>query len=162
MRTVKLIAAIDGKRGLANNHGIPWQGKIPADTEYYRNKLRTGTILMGYGTYQEIRRPYYGKTNYVATKNSVALRPGFSPVHDARDFLTKTEGEIWNIGGAGLFASTIDLADELYLTRLGGDFHCTKFFPEFENKFVLVSASEPLAQNGITFHFEVWKRRQSL
>ncbi|MBI1857353.1 dihydrofolate reductase [Candidatus Saccharibacteria bacterium] len=212
---IRFIAAIDDKRGIANDHGIPWQGKIPSDVRYYRDKLRTATILMGYGLYQELTKPYPGVSNYVATyEQNEVLKSGFEPVYDARRFLLdlpkapptpdqlisadsglssldvakatspsvkplsaradlpwerailrkssleNTQGDVWNIGGAVLFASTFDMADELYLTRLQGDFGCTKFFPEFEDKFERTSSGEPITENDITFHFEVWKRKK--
>jgi dihydrofolate reductase len=65
---------------------------------------------------------------------------------------------VWNLGGALLFASTFDMADELYITQLEGNFGCTKFFPAYKDDFYLVSQSEPVTENNITFRFEVWKR----
>ncbi len=117
---------------------------------------------MGYGVYKEMKRPYeneYG-VNYVATRNrGENLKEGFKPVYDARQFLEEHKSEeVWNVGGAILFASTMDIADELYLTRIGGDFGCTKFFPDFENDFERVSRSEPVTESGITMYFEVWQR----
>lgn len=158
---IRFIAAIDSRNGIADEHGIPWQGRIPTDVKYYREKLKTGTILMGYGLYKELSDPYPGEINYVATLDKQEkLRAGFEPVYDAREFLEKHKTEdIWNAGGALLFQSTIDLADELYLTRLDQDFNCTKFFPDFEADFARVSQSDPHTENGITFVFEVWARK---
>jgi dihydrofolate reductase len=156
---IRFIAAIDSKNGIADEHGIPWQGKIPSDVKYYRDKVKGGTILMGYGLYKEISNPYPGGTNYVATsKTDERLREGFQPVPDARKFLEEAKGDVWNLGGAGLFASTFDFADELYITQLDGDFNCTKFFPQFKEQFQLVSSSDPITENNITFRFQVWKR----
>ena len=151
------VAALDEKRGLANDHGIPWQGKIPADAKHFRAEIDGGIILMGYGTYLEMPAPYPGR-NLVASTHSVQLRPGFELVTDARDFLQHTPDDVWVFGGAGLFASTFDLVTDLHLTQLEGDFHCTKFFPEFKKAFRLTSHSEPITENGITFRFETWQR----
>lgn len=158
---IRFIAAIDSKRGIADEHGIPWQGKIPSDVHYYHGKIKAmpGTMLMGYGLYKELSKPYEGGTNYVAIKDQAEpLRDGFEPVTDAVEFLKNVQGDAWNLGGALLFQSTFELADELYLTKLGGDFGCTKFFPEYEDKFEQVSQSDPITENGITFRFTVWKR----
>jgi dihydrofolate reductase len=156
---IRFIAAIDNKRGIANDHGLPWQGRLPSDVEYYHDKIKNGTLLMGYGLYKELSKPYPGGVNYVAVGESdETLREGFAPVHDAREFFTQTNGDIWNLGGALLFESTLDLADELYITQLEGDFQCTKFFPSFEKDFLRISQGEPITENGITFRFEVWKR----
>ena len=157
---IRAIVAIDEKRGLADDHGIPWQGKLPTDVNYYREKVKTGTLLMGYGLYKELTRPYPGGINYVATSNhDEKLHEGFEPVYDAREFLKNCNGDAWNLGGAGIITSTFDLIDELYITQLEGDFHCTKFFPEYKDKFELVSETEPQTENGITFRFTVWKRK---
>lgn len=156
---IKFIAAIDSKRGMANEENIPWLGKIPSDTAYYRQKIEDGIILMGYGTYKVISKPYHGRVNYVATNSDEPLREGFEPVKDARAFLQQATGDVWNLGGPGLFASTIDLADELYLTHIEGDFNCTKFFPPYEDEFTLADKSQPITENGITFYFAQYVRR---
>lgn len=157
---IRMIAAVDSKLGIANDHGIPWQGKVPTDVKYYETKIRNGIKLMGYGLYKELTKPMPEGVNYVAILDKQEkLKPGFEPVYDAREFLKNTKGDIWNLGGALLFASTLDLADELYLTRLDHDFKCTKFFPEFEKDFKLAEQSEPVTENGITLKFEKWVRR---
>ncbi len=155
---IRFIAAIDSKNGLAGEHGIPWQGKIPSDVKYFRDKTLKSTVLMGYGTYAEFRKPLPGRRNLVATSKAGPLLPGFEAVNNARGFLAAANSGIWVIGGAGLFASTLDLADELYLTRVEGDFHCTKFFPAFKSKFKLISSSEHHTENGTNFHFEIWQK----
>lgn len=159
---IRFIAALDDKRGIANDHGIPWQGKVPGDIRYYHDKIKNGTLLMGYGLYKELSKPYPGGVNYVAMRNKdISLKSGFEKVDDARAFLKAQTEDVWNLGGALLFESTLDLADELYLTQLEGDFGCTKFFPEYKNDFFLKSHSEPLTENGITYYFEVWKRKET-
>lgn len=154
---IRAIVAIDEKRGMANDTGIPWD--LPSDRQYFRDHTESGVIVMGYGTYKEFKAPFHSRTNYIATSQDVSLKPGFEPIHDARAFLQQQQEDTWVIGGAGLLATTLDLIDELYITQLKGDFNCTKFFPEYKNEFVLVTQSEPHTQNGITFCFEVWKRK---
>jgi dihydrofolate reductase len=159
---IRCIAALDNKNGIADEHGIPWRGKLPTDVAYYRTKITEGgdDILMGYVLYQELSHAYPGQNNYVASRNHTEpLRPGFTPVQDAHKFLETTTTDVWNIGGAALFASTIDLADELYLTRIEADFQCTKFFPGFGDDFELIDRGPDQTENGLTFHFEIWKRK---
>ncbi len=158
---IRFIAALDEKLGIADEHGIPWHGKVPSDVHYYHAKVKNDVKLMGYGLYKELSKPLPEGINYVATRNrNEELKEGFKPVYDARAFLQKADSDVWNLGGALLFESTLDLADELYLTRLEDDFNCTKFFPKFDQDFQLASRSEPVIENGITYRFEVWKRKQ--
>jgi dihydrofolate reductase len=156
---IHFIAAIDSKSGMAGEHGIPWQGKIPNEVKYFREKTEGSTILMGYGTYVEFKSPLPNRRNVVASSKTEALKPGFELTPDARQFIQSASEDVWVIGGGGLFSQTLDLADELYLTRINGDFNCSKFFPEFESKFDLRSRSEPQTENAITYYFEIWQRK---
>lgn len=156
---IRFIAAIDSKRGLANDHGIPWQGQLPTDVKHFRDSTLHGNVMMGYGWYQEQKLPLPDRRNLVAFPDQEEMRPGFEQIKDARSFLQNTTDDIWVGGGALLFTDTLDLADELHLTLINKDFSCTKFFPEYEQSFELVSKSEPREENGISFVFTVWKRK---
>jgi dihydrofolate reductase len=157
---IRLIAAVDSKLGVADDHGIPWQGKIPTDTQYFNDQTSDGIILMGYRTYQEFDKPLHDRVNFVVTRpDSPELRSGFEGVADLTSFLhDHTQELVWVIGGAGLFAASLDAADELYITQLDADFHCTKFFPSFSNNFVMLSSLGPHEESGISFLFEIWQR----
>lgn len=156
---IKAIAAMDDRQGLADDHGIPWQGQIPTEVRHFRDLTMGGVMLMGYPTYEEFEHPLPGRRSLVASRDKRQLRPGFELVSDALEFLKLATENIWVIGGAGLFASTIDLIDELHLTHLKGDFHCTKFFPPFKDDFELVDEAEPITENGITFTFCTYRRK---
>jgi dihydrofolate reductase len=155
---IRFMAAIDQKRGIADDHGIPWHGKLPTDIQYYHEKIKGFDTIMGYGMYIELSKPLVNPMNYVASQHGTQLRDGFVLVEDAHKFIEDFPKDIWVLGGAGLFASTIDLADELYLTKIDADFNCTKFFPAYEHDFTLVSQTPPQVENGLTFSFTVYKR----
>lgn len=154
---IRGLVAIDSQRGMADEHNIPWD--IPGDRRFFVEQLQTGLVLMGYGTYLMLHQPFGLKANYVATRRHKKLKSGFLAVSNARTFLAKNKNkQIWNIGGANLLATTIDLLDELYITQLVGNFGTTKFLPEYQDKFSLVSESEPQHENGITYTYQVWRR----
>jgi dihydrofolate reductase len=161
---LRLIAAIDNKLGIAGDEGIPWQGLIPGDAAYFREKTTTGDIVMGFRTYTEFDRPLHDRDNYVLDKaTSGSLRKGFVRIDDLGAFLSRErDGVVWVIGGGGLYAQTIALAQELFITQLDRDFHCTKFFPEFRKEFTVTSRSAPQRENDITYRFEIWRREQSV
>lgn len=156
---INFIAAIDEHRGLANDQGIPWMGKTPTDVKYFRDKTRHQAVLMGMRTYQEFSQPLSDRKNLVASNTTDKLRSGFSLVADPRVFLVNTSEDVWVIGGAGLFASTLDFADNLYLTLIEGNYGCTKFFPAYEQDFKIIQKDDPITENGITYNFTVWKRK---
>lgn len=159
---ISFIAAIDSKKGLANDEGIPWQGSLPTDIAHFRDQTKHRVVLMGYNTYLEFQSPLSDRRNLVATRSSTKLRDGFEPVNDVEGFLANTKDDIWVIGGAGLFAATIKMADVLDLTMLDSDFECTKFFPEFQDNFKRVIAKPRQTENGVSFRFTIWHRKDSL
>ncbi len=159
---IRCIAAIDEKQGIADDHGIPWQGKIPRDVKYYHEKIKGTPVLMGYGLYKELSHPYPESKNYVASSKDEQLKPGFELVKDAVEFVKNFEGDLWDLGGAMIFAVTLDYVDEIYVTQLQGNFNCTKFFPKFKDQFEKVSETEPTTENGVTYTFQVWKRIKAL
>jgi len=156
---IRAIAAMDDRLGVATDSGIPWT--VPADVEHFRTLTASVDVLMGYGTYREFERPMTGRINYVATRKHGTLRDGFHAVGDTSTFLRQNHPQdLWIIGGAALFAQTLELTDELHLTRISGDFACTKFFPPFEDRFSLISDLATAAQGGTpAFRFQTWHRR---
>lgn len=158
---VRLIAAMDEKRGIATDIGIPW--KLPTDQKFFVDQTKDGLILMGAGTYREFTKPMHGRTNYVVTHDPRPLLSGFEAVHDIDLFFREHQGElIQDIGGASLFDQTLRFADELILTQVYADFQCTKFFPEYEHDFELAQHSETLTENNVSFRFETWRRKRSV
>ncbi|HVA07606.1 MAG TPA: dihydrofolate reductase [Acidimicrobiales bacterium] len=156
---IRSIVAIDSRRGLADDGGIPWRGRLPTDAQYFRDQTREGALVMGFRTYEEFSRPLHQPPNYVWGRPGPPLRPGFEPTGDLDVFLHHHGSEgVWIIGGTGLYAQSLGSVDELFVTRIDRDFHCTKFFPEFEGQFTLASASDPQTEHGIAFQFEVWRR----
>jgi dihydrofolate reductase len=155
---IRLIAAIDTERGIANDSGIPWN--LPGDSAYFRDKTRTGLILMGRATYNEFAAPLDGRDNFVLTAQPGSLRAGFRSVAGLDQLSTDRPGEdIWVIGGTAVYTETINDASELLITQVLADFNCTKFFPDYSAQFVLATQSEDHEDGGIKYRFEMWRHR---
>jgi dihydrofolate reductase len=157
---IRLIAAIDSRRGVATDSGIPW--KLPGDTAYFHAKTATGVILMGRATYNEFAAPLHERENFVLTAHSGVLRTGFRSV-GALDQLVADhpDEDIWVIGGARVYTETIADAEELLLTQVVGDFRCTKFFPPYEAEFRLVAHDDDCQDGDTTYRFETWQRLEA-
>ena len=57
-----------------------------------------------------------------------------------------------------MYADTITEADELFLTQVVGDFHCTKFFPPYQAEFRLATKTDDQEDGRTTYRFETWQR----
>ncbi len=157
---IRLIAAIDSQRGIATDSGIPW--KLPGDTAYFHEKTASGTILMGWATYNEFGAPLHRRENFVLTTHSGPLRTGFRSIASLDQLVADHPDEdIWVIGGATVYAETIGEAEQLLLTQVVGDFDCTKFFPPYQAEFQLAAQGDDCTEGGTTYRFETWQRLQS-
>jgi dihydrofolate reductase len=154
---IRQIAAIDSRRGIATDSGIPW--KLPGDTAYFHDKTTTGVIVMGWTTYNEFAAPLHGRENFILTTHSEPLRTGFRRVGSLDELVADhPDQDVWVVGGATVYAETIGEAGELLLTRVVGDFECTKFFPPYRADFQLAAHDEDRQERGITYRFETWQR----
>ena len=154
----KIIVVMDEKRGIARRGRMPWY--LPADFEHFKKITNTGSriVLMTGKTFRRMRRPLPGRENVVWSTHMSMTRKITRTIWDLDDFLANTK-DVWIIGGTALFEKTLDLADELYVTRIHHDFECDRFFPEFEGKFELKSKNKNMVDNGLTFHFEKWVKK---
>jgi len=154
---IRLIAAIDRKRGLAKHGILPWF--IPEDEKYFTDQTKThgGHVLTGGMTFRDTYkgRPLVNRQNYILTRQDEPIE-GAKVVHDLAKFLEDfRDKDLWVAGGAGVFEQVMEAgqADELYLTHIDADFRCDQFFPEYKDKFKLVEESEPREQNGFNFRY---------
>lgn len=155
---IRAIVAIDDRRGIAAHGAIPWS--IPSDSRYFREQTEGGVVLMGAATYQEFDRPLPNRRNLVASRELITVREGFELIQDVDSFLAQTKDDVWIIGGAGLYASTLKYCEELYLTHVSGDFDCDRFFPNYQQSYRLIERSLDQAENGHQYYFAVYKKNR--
>jgi dihydrofolate reductase len=159
---IRLIAAIDRKRGIAKHGYQPWY--IPDDEAYFvkQSKSYGGNVLVGGTTFRDSfkSKPLTGRTTYLLTRNEQPIN-GVQLVHDLKPWL-KSMGnqDVWVVGGASVYQQVIDagLADELYITHIDADFGCDQFFPEYQPEFRVSSAGQPQTQNGFHFNYARYSR----
>ncbi len=144
---IRLIAAIDSRRGLATDSGIPWN--LPGDSAYFREKTSSGLIVMGRATYDEFAAPLHDRENFVFSPHHDPAAPGLCGRDEPRPARAAHPGEdVWVIGGAAVYAETIGQADELLLTQVTGDFGCTKFFPPYRGRLCSCGAGVKTMRKG--------------
>jgi dihydrofolate reductase len=155
---IRHIVAIDQKRGIAKDGIQPW--KLPKEEQYFADMTKThgGVILMGRTTFEVIGRALPGRQNLVASKEPNFTAEGVTVVHNIDGFL-QNQPEVWLIGGAQIYAATLLLADELYVTEIEADFGCDVFYPEFTDHFKLSQQSEPQQENGLIYRYNVYRPR---
>jgi dihydrofolate reductase len=159
---IRIIAAIDEKRGLAKNGVQPIL--IPSDLAYFRSKTFTygGNVLVGKNTFLKDfhAQPLKGRNLFVLS-SSLLQTAGITIVKDIPELLSIIENtDLWVAGGARIFTQFVEqgLADELYLTEIEKDFNCDQFFPEYKDKYKMKSSSKTQNEEGVTFSQKVYER----
>jgi dihydrofolate reductase len=145
--TLSLIAAIDRHR-LIGVDGVRMPWHLPADLKHFRAVTLGKPVIMGRRTHESIGRPLPGRLNIVLTRGQ-SLAPQTGLLQTAPDIKTArviacdwlahsaigstTPPEIMVIGGAEVYAQTIDDADRIYLTEIDAEFEGTEYFPPFRD-----------------------------
>lgn len=156
---ISLEAAHGHDRVIATADGVPW--KLPADSKHWRTLIIGHAIIVGDTTYLE-QGTMQESFNVVISHNQELDVPkgavATSVEHALEIAREHEQSEIFVVGGASVFAQTIDQADKLYLTIIDTEVpEGIKFFPEYERDFHLVSEI-PGSDNGLNFRFTIWER----
>jgi dihydrofolate reductase len=152
---IRLISALDRKRGIAKGGIMPWY--IPLDETYFTDQTKKygANVLTGGRTFREsYKGPLADRHNYILTRQEMA-NEGITLVHELNQFLKNFSEDLWVAGGAEIYKNFLDLGvvDEIYLTLINADFNCDKFFPEYEAKYYMKESADTMEQNGFSFKY---------
>jgi dihydrofolate reductase len=129
---ITVIAAIAKNNALGKDNDLIWY--LPADLKRFK-KVTTGHyILMGRNTYESIGKPLPNRTTIIITRNKNYFKEGCliaGSLEEAIE-LAKEEAQLFIIGGAQIYKEVIskNLADQLDITLVHGEFEADVFFPE--------------------------------
>jgi dihydrofolate reductase len=107
---LSLIAAIGPHNELGAGNRLLWH--IPEDLKHFKAVTTGHTVIMGRRTFESLGKPLPNRTNLVLSRsqNGLSLELALASLED--------ESEVFIIGGAQIYAQTIDRADRLYITHI--------------------------------------------
>ncbi len=164
---ISIIAALARQQVIGKGGNLPWS--LPADTVYFRSKIKGKSVIMGRKSYQAKDAEFTECYNVVLSQSTVLdfSQKNFVQARnlpDALQFLEKKgEKQVFILGGAGVYALALPLADWLYLTRIEASLGGDTFFPEIDwAQWELYSSESHKAdsKNPYSYTFEVYQRRQ--
>jgi len=148
----KAIAAMSENRVIGNAGKIPWH--LPEDFKWFKQKTMGGVLVMGRKTFESIGKPLPGRETYLVSRQPQRV-PGTVSLQDLETLGTlETEKTIWIAGGAEIYRQTLDVCDELFLTRVHRTCEGETLFPKFEHLFV----RKEILQSNHDFTIERWVR----
>lgn len=130
--TTSIIVAIGREREIGAGGALPW--RLPEDMRRFKELTTGHKIIMGRKTFESIGRPLPNRTNIVITSDQNYEAPGCTVVHSVEEALAKTDPqeEVFIIGGASIYASTLVNADRMYITEVDETYpEADVFFLEF-------------------------------
>ena len=170
---MKIIVAAD------KNWGIGKDGQLlchlPGDLKYFKEKTLGHTMIMGRTTVEGLpkKKALPGRTTLVLTRkpkeeltdeNGVCiygenaricadleeLEAILGPLNESEEFVA---------GGASVYEQFLPYCDEALVTVMEQEFPADRYFPKLpELGWELVSESEPLTENEVTYRFCVYRR----
>ena len=119
---MKMIVAMDLNNGIGKNNKLPWH--YPADLHYFKCQTEGATVVMGANTWNSL--PNTGLPNrecIVLTKTTTLI----SEPNKIISNISEIPIDSWIIGGKQLYESTINLVDEVHITKIPYSHQCDVF-----------------------------------
>jgi len=128
---LSIVVAIDKAGGIGINNQLPW--RLPEDLAHFKRVTTGHAIIMGRKTFESIGRPLPNRRNIVVTRNANWEHENVHTAASLQEALRLVAGSpAFIIGGAQIFAESMDLADQLIVTEIDKTFECDTFFPLIE------------------------------
>lgn len=162
---MNLIVAVDRNWGIGCNNAL--LASIPGDMKYFREHTMGKVVVMGRRTLESMPggRGLPKRVNYVLTSNPDLEAERCIVVHtedELFDALSQYDtDDVYLIGGASIYNRYYRLCDRLYVTKMDADLGADTFITDFDEDpdFEIVSESEPITENGVTYRFTVYERK---
>jgi dihydrofolate reductase len=157
---LSIIVATDAARGIGIHNTLPW--RLPEDLAHFKRLTSGHAIIMGRKTFESIGRVLPNRRHIVVTRNGGWSHENVVVAHSLEEAVRMAAGSpAYIIGGAQIYAESMDMADQLIVTEIGKTFECDAFFPAIDPQKWQESAREThhSAENGFDYAFVTYIRR---
>ena len=107
-----ILVAVSPEGIIGKDNAIPWH--YSTDLKRFKRLTTGNTIIMGRKTWESLpKKPLPERRNIVITRSSIDGVECFRSIDDA---LQTCEGDIWFIGGAGIYEEAMEKVDVIDMT----------------------------------------------
>ena len=150
-----ILVATSPEGIIGKDNTIPWH--YSEDLKRFKGLTIGKTVIMGRNTWESLPiKPLPERRNIVITRSLIENVECFKSINEA---LKTCEGDIWFIGGAGIYEEAMDLADCIDMTlvpdSISGN-NCI-YFPKVGNEWQ-ESKEKPLEKGSKLLH-KIYTRR---
>lgn len=151
---ITLIAAAAENNALGKDNQLVWH--LPNDFKRFKEITSGHYIIMGRKTFESFPKPLPNRTHIIITRQKNYQVEGcivVNSIEKAIEVAAKDE-DIFIIGGAEIYAQSIDFADKIELTRVHANFEADVYFPEINlNHWKLIFEEKHLKDEKHNFDF---------
>ncbi len=158
-----VAASQNGVIGIDNQ--IPWY--LPADWKYFKKITSGHHVMMGRKCFESIGKPLPGRTNLVLSRNPYYLAQGTEIIHTIEEGIriaeSNNETELFIIGGADVYRSTMHMLDKLYFNTIHAEIEGDTNWPDMDWKawkLLSVENHEADEKNKYPYSFSVFEKRK--
>lgn len=127
-----MIAAVAENNALGKNNDLLWH--LPLDFKRFKEITSGHHIIMGRKTFESFPKPLPNRTHVIITRQKDFVHDGCIVVQDIEKAIAvcPTDEDLYIIGGGEIYSQSIDLADQLDITRVHHSFDADVYFPEID------------------------------
>lgn len=159
---IYLVAAV-ARNGVIGARGkLPWH--LPEDLRHFKKLTLGHPVIMGRRTWDSLPSALPGRENIVVTRSANRDIPGASVANSVEAAIALCAGEpiAFVIGGAGIFAETLAIADGIVLTEIERDYQGDVNFPAWDRRgWQETQREKHTSAQGVPFSFVLYERADS-
>lgn len=126
---IRAIFACDSTGGIGKNGTIPWP-KNREDLKWFKETTTGEIVMMGRKTWDDpmMPKPLPNRYNIVVSDREVIHGPNMIvkrvDVEKYLNMFRDINKDVWIIGGGLLLSATVSMCDEIWISRISGDYDC--------------------------------------
>lgn len=154
---IRAIFAADRADGIGFRGSLPWPHN-KFDLQWFKNCTNGGIVVMGRKTWDDPKmpKPLSNRINIVVTNRNDVRRANYATtLEKLPNLLNAYSQDAWIIGGADIFAKTRHMCDEIWISRIQGDYYCDTRLPQYRDTFYISESHQYHEKN---LNIEIWKK----
>ena len=153
---ISIIVAFAEENVIGKDNSLIWH--ISDDLKRFKKLTSGHPIIMGRKTYESLPfKPLPNRKNIVISSQNNIFFKGATTVNSYENALKecKQEAKVFICGGASIYNYFLQIADELYITKVYKKFEGDTFFPEIDySKWQIKSKSGKLIDKKTNLEYE--------
>ncbi|MBS1729764.1 MAG: dihydrofolate reductase [Bacteroidetes bacterium] len=163
---ISFVVAASTNNAIGKMNKLLWH--LPNDLAFFKNTTWGMPVLMGRKTFESIgSKPLKGRDNLILTHDTAFSAQGIEVIHSLDEgiqlALDHHYKELMILGGAKVYAQTIDMAQTIYLTRVHAVFNdADAFIPGINTEEWHLVSNEDFHKDdkhAYDYSFQVWERK---